>query len=118
MDCFSDSALPDSEIPHPQLGILSPTWDLISPIGDHMPNWGYFLLVVYCVVQEGEMSYIAAGGCQDLTETEWLTLRMERGGRPKTGKGRARPAKAEGPSLARSNSLHPHLTTLHRTSLQ
>ena len=46
---FSDAALPDSEIPNLQLGILSPTGYLISPIGDNMPDWGYFLLVVYLV---------------------------------------------------------------------
>ena len=36
---FSDSALPDTEIPKPQLGILSPTSHLISPIGDIISNW-------------------------------------------------------------------------------
>ena len=39
-DMFSDSALPDSYIPNPQL-------DILSPIGGNMPNWGYFLLVLY-----------------------------------------------------------------------
>ena len=46
-DLFSESALPDSEIPNPQSDILSPTGYVISPIGNNMPNWGYFLLVVY-----------------------------------------------------------------------
>ena len=35
-DLFSDFALPDSEIHNSQMGILSPTVDLISPIGDNM----------------------------------------------------------------------------------
>ena len=38
-DFFYDSALPDTEIPNPQLGILSPTGNLISPIGDIINNW-------------------------------------------------------------------------------
>ena len=46
VDLFSDSALPESEVTYPQLGILSPTGDLKLPIGDSMPKWGYFLLVV------------------------------------------------------------------------
>ena len=46
-DLFSYSALPDSEIPNPQLGILCPIGNLIFPIGDNMHNWGYFMLVVY-----------------------------------------------------------------------
>ena len=44
-DIFSDSALADSEIPNPKLGILSMTGDFMSPIGDIMPNWGYFLKI-------------------------------------------------------------------------
>ena len=38
-DFFSDSALPDSYIPNPQLDILSPIEDLRSPFGYNMPNW-------------------------------------------------------------------------------
>ena len=48
---FSVYDLPDSEIPNPQLGILFPTGDSISLIGDDMPNRGYYLLVVYYVIQ-------------------------------------------------------------------
>ena len=43
----SDFALPDSVIPNPQLGILSLTGNLISPIGNIMPNWAYFLFFAY-----------------------------------------------------------------------
>ena len=39
-DLFSYYALPDSGIPNPQLDILSPTGDFISPIEDNMPNHG------------------------------------------------------------------------------
>ena len=46
-DLFPYSSLPDSEIPYPQSGILSPNEDLIYPLGDIIPNWGYFLLVLY-----------------------------------------------------------------------
>ena len=41
-DLFSDFALHVSEIPNPQLGILSPTGDMIFSIGHNMSNWGYF----------------------------------------------------------------------------
>ena len=44
MELFSDSALSDSLISIPQLGILSPTGDLESPIEENILNWGYFLL--------------------------------------------------------------------------
>ena len=44
---FSDSSFPVSEIPNPRLGKIYPTGDLISPIGDNMPNLGSFLLVLY-----------------------------------------------------------------------
>ena len=49
-DLFSGSALAVSlsAIPNPKLGVLAPTGDLIFPIGDIIPNWGYFFLVVYC----------------------------------------------------------------------
>ena len=46
-DWFSESALPDSDIPNPKSGILSPTGDLISPIRDNIPNWEFFLLIIY-----------------------------------------------------------------------
>ena len=46
-DFSSLSVLAESNIPNPQLGILSPTGDLICPIGDIMPDWGYSLFVVY-----------------------------------------------------------------------
>ena len=42
LNLFSDYALPDTKIPNPQLGKLSPTVDLISPIGDNMTNREYF----------------------------------------------------------------------------
>ena len=48
---FSDTSLPDSYIPNPQLDIISPIGDLRSPIGDNRPNWGYFLLVLYRVLK-------------------------------------------------------------------
>ena len=44
-DLFSDSAVPDSYIPYPQLDVLSPIRDLRYPIEDIMPNWAYCLLV-------------------------------------------------------------------------
>ena len=50
-DLLSDSALPDSDIPNPQLSVWSPTGDFISPIGDNMSDWGYLLQVVY--IQNG-----------------------------------------------------------------
>ena len=34
------------EIPNPQFGILYPTGELISPIGDNITDWGYYLLVL------------------------------------------------------------------------
>ena len=43
---FSDSALPHSEIPNPQLGTLPQTGDFISQISDILRNWAYFLFVV------------------------------------------------------------------------
>ena len=46
-DLFSDSALPESEVPNPQLAIPSPTGDLILPISNIKPKWGCILFVVY-----------------------------------------------------------------------
>ena len=40
---FYDSALPDTEIPNPQLDIV-PNWRFDIPNGDNMLNRGYFLL--------------------------------------------------------------------------
>ena len=57
-DLLCDSALSDSEILKLQLGILSPTRDLISPIRDTMHNWGYFLSVVCYLVDCGKLAGI------------------------------------------------------------